>query len=211
MQRYLEFKGLGHSLSEIYKPGHKVDLLADDQRIFAWSNGGCAVTTAHSKQAFHVTSGGACEIGIAFVTPRPQGDNLSNAVLTLRYRCRGNADEAVICFKSVEGPAAPGPLISNELFTRFHDTGDREEEIQVLLPATPGLADIREVVITYRHGQKKRPLDLSITRLTFAPYEEAVEVQARREATPASAGGSVALAVPGNVPSFAPAAGHVKK
>jgi hypothetical protein len=195
MQRYLEFKGLGPSLSAIYKPGAKVDLLADDKRVFAWSNGGCTLTTERKNHEFHVTSSGACQIGIAFVTPQPHGENLSSALVTLRYRCRGTAGEAVLCFKASEGPPGPGPCIPNELFTRFRDTGEREEEIQVLLPATPGLSEIKEVVITYGH-QQNRPVDLTITRLSFAPYDETVKVQAARQRDARGAERKVVLAIP---------------
>jgi len=56
-----------------------------------------------------------------------------------------------------------------EIFAQFPDTGEREDEIQVPLPATPGLTRIKEVVITFGPDSIGRPIDLSITRLKITP------------------------------------------
>jgi hypothetical protein len=60
-------------------------------------------------------------------------------------------------------------LISTEIFCRFVDTRGRQAEIQVPLPATPGFARTKEVVITFRAVVKGRPVDLSIAGLRITP------------------------------------------
>ena len=43
------------------------------------------------------------------------------------------------------------------------------EEIQIPLPATPGLSRIKEVVITFGPETKGKPIDLTITGLKVFP------------------------------------------
>ena len=60
-------------------------------------------------------------------------------------------------------------LIPTQLFTRLAETGGREEEVRVPLPATPGLWQVKEAVITYDPGAEARPIDLSVVRFGAAP------------------------------------------
>jgi len=60
-------------------------------------------------------------------------------------------------------------LIPTQIFCHFADTGGRDHEMPIPLPATPGLTRIEEVVITFGPESQARPLDLSITHLRVAP------------------------------------------
>jgi hypothetical protein len=51
-------------------------------------------------------------------------------------------------------------------------TSGQEEQIDIPLPATPGLRTIKEVVITRGQEKDGRPIDLSITGLRFTPFRE---------------------------------------
>jgi hypothetical protein len=60
-------------------------------------------------------------------------------------------------------------IIATEIFTRLADTGGREEEIRIPLPATPGLRAIKEVVLTWGEAKKELPVDLRIIHCSVAP------------------------------------------
>jgi hypothetical protein len=60
--------------------------------------------------------------------------------------------------------------IPKELFIPLADTRGQEHEIQVPLPATPGLMRVKEVVLTSKLAAAGQSVDLSITRLAFTPY-----------------------------------------
>src|SRR3712207_8896805 len=51
---------------------------------------------------------------------------------------------------------SPGVVgtIPKEVVASFSDTGGREEVIEVPLPATPGLTQIREVVLTFERSEE---------------------------------------------------------
>jgi hypothetical protein len=97
--------------------------------------------------------------------------DLSGGLLSLRYRCAVPIDQALIALKPAGGAAAG--LISTEISCHLVDTRGQEDELQLPLPATPGLARTKEVVITFGPEMKGRPIDLSITRLHVAPIAPA--------------------------------------
>jgi hypothetical protein len=106
-------------------------------------------------------------VNVAFVPAGKVGVNLSGGVLTLRYKAAGPAAPAVIQLKP--GPQLPPGQIATEIFTRLADTGGREGEVRVQLPATPGLTEIKEVVLTHRAEAKERAIDLTVTRVAVTP------------------------------------------
>jgi hypothetical protein len=123
--------------------------------------------STREKGAFHARGGRVKQLGIALVTTRPEGVNLSGCLLRLRYRSAQAMDPVLIALKPAgTTPAGPG-VIPKEIVTRFAATGGREEEIAVPLPATPGLTNVREVVLT--HEQEAGPVDLSLTHCGFTP------------------------------------------
>ena len=83
---------------------------------------------------------------------------------------------------ALRGPVCPGqPVPRGHSITsllepengsdlvHFTHTGAREEQIEVPLPATPGLARTKEVVITFGPDSKGGPIDLSVTSLKIVP------------------------------------------
>jgi hypothetical protein len=169
MKAYLESKGLGSRLEEVFRPGEAVDLLSPPTRVFAWNAKDYPIRSAHEKSAFHVRADRLSDGGIAFVPADPNGVNLSGGLLSLRYRSSVPMPRAIITLKPVPSVPPVEKLISTEIFSRFADTAGRDGEIEIPLPATPGLARIKEVVITFGPESKGRPIDLSITRLRATP------------------------------------------
>jgi len=171
MKRYLDFKRLSGRLAEFDQPGRNTDFLAEETSVFAWADRREAIRSTRERTAFHVQGTPVQQLGIAFVLNRPDGVNLSNGALTLRYRCLGPMNSTVIAFKPAASAAAQLLWIPKELFIPLADTRGQEQEIQVPLPATPGLMRIKEVVFTSKStAAVGQSLDLSITRLAFTPY-----------------------------------------
>jgi hypothetical protein len=167
--RYLDSKGLSGRLTDIFKPGAAVDLMAGDAQVFAWAPKGQTIASTRDQGGFHIKGDRVSQVGIAFVSNRPNGVSLSGGVLSLRYRAAGPAAQTVIDLKPPGTASADSNLIPTQLFTRLADTGGREEELQIPLPATPGLTQIKEVVITYGTGAGGRPVDLTVTRFASTP------------------------------------------
>jgi hypothetical protein len=170
MKRYLDSKGLGEQLAETFKPGEKADFLSGETQVFAWADKASVIRSVRKKDVFEVKSDRVNQIGIAFVPPK--GVNLSGGLLSIRYVSSQPMVAAIVEIKPPANSSAAANLIPNELFTRFENTSGREEEIDIPLPATPGLRSIKEVVITCGQEKNGRPIDLSITGLRFTPFRE---------------------------------------
>ena len=169
MKRYLDSKNLSHRLMESYPHGDAVDLLAEGMQVFAWSDQKEGVKSNREKSAFFVKGDRAARLGIAFVTPRPEGLNLSGGAMTIRYRSAQPLNFVTITFKPANPNSSNNPaLIAKELFTRLSVTAASASELSVILPATPGLTNIKEVVITHE-PKSAQPVDLVIERLTVKP------------------------------------------
>lgn len=182
MKRYLEFKGLSPRLAELYKPGEKMDFLSGENQVFAWADKESVIKSVREQEAFHVKGDRANQMGIAFVSSRTDGVSLSGGLLSIRYRSTEPIDRAIVCFKPTGDTPAEVGLIPKEVFARFQDTNGREDEIQIPLPAMPGLTGIKEVVITTAH--EGRPVDLSITRFAFTPHADASAARAVTAVSP---------------------------
>ena len=169
MKAYLESKGLGSRLDEIFNPGDDVDLLSGGTQVFAWNGKESPIQSRREKNAFHARTDRINNAGIAFVPSSPHGANLSGGLLTLRYRSSVPIDQAIITLKPVGSSPAANGLIPTEIFCHFANTGGRDHEIPIPLPATPGLTQIKEVVITFGPESQGRPIDLSIIHLGVAP------------------------------------------
>ncbi len=169
MKRYLDSRGLGEPLAALFKAGEQVELLSDKTNVFAWADKGSAIRSTREQGAFRARGDRVNQLGIALVTTRPGGVNLSGCWLRLRYRSAQAMDPVVIALKPAGTTPAEVGVIPKEIVTRLADTGGREEEIAVPLPATPGLAKVREVVLTYEPKTGGRPVDLSLTHCGFTP------------------------------------------
>lgn len=177
MDRYLASRGLGERLATFYTPGGRADLSSDETRVFAWTDKeGPPLVSTREGGTFRVRGDRLNRIGIAYVANRPGGVNLSGGRLGLRYRSSGAMDAVLVALKPATDSPAAGEWIPKEITTHFVATNGREAEIQIPLPATPGLTRIKEIVITHEDPLRKHPVDLSITRLGFTPEVPAARI-----------------------------------
>jgi len=168
MARYLTSHGLTERLDAYFQPADQsVDLLTPEAQAFAWTAKGQTVHSTRQGTTLQVVGEGLKEFGVAFVPPGHNGVNLSGTVMTLRYRATGPAlGPALLAFKSK--PGAPDPnLIPQVVHLTLLDTQGQEAEVQVPLPATPGLYAIREVVLTQGPLGDGRSVALTVTSLRF--------------------------------------------
>ena len=140
MKRYLDWRGCSARVEEVFRAGEEVDLLSGETQVFAWNDDANSIRSTRENGAVHVRSDRLGNAGIAFVSSRSQGVNLSGGLLTLRYRSAVPMNQAIIALKPPGGASAVTGLIPTEIFSHFTHTGAREEQIEVPLPATPGLA-----------------------------------------------------------------------
>jgi hypothetical protein len=179
MNRYLGSRGLGERLDGLFKPGAEVELLSDKATVFAWADKDAVLRSTREKGAFQTRGDRVKQLGVALVTTRPEGVNLSGCLLRLRYRSAQAMDPVLIALKPAGTAPAEVGVIPKEIVTRLAATGGREAEIAVPLPATPGLTNVREVVLT--HEQKAGPVDLSLTYCGFTPIGPARAAPRRPE------------------------------
>jgi hypothetical protein len=173
MKRYLDSMGFGAKLEDVFRPGEPVELFPGENPIFAWDDKGVPIHSTRESGAFHVRSDRVSNAGIALVSTHSDGVNLSGGVLGLSYRSAKAIDQALIALKPPRGPTVAPGLIPTEISCHFADTRGREDELLVQLPATPGLAQTKELVITFGPSMKGRPIDLSITRVRVSPIAPA--------------------------------------
>jgi hypothetical protein len=168
MKRYVDHAGIGERLSEHFRPGVAADLLSAETNVFAWANKDGRLRSGRQGESFRVEGDEIRLLGVAFVAKGTETVNLSGGHLRVGYRTRGAIDPVVIQLKP-EGFRADSGLIPKEIFTRFPDTGGREQEITIPLPATVGLSRIKEVVMSHEQPMASPTLDLTVTRLGFTP------------------------------------------
>ena len=156
MTRYLDSRGLAGRRAELFAAGREVDLLADETQVFAWTDKESRQQSRREAKAFHVQSDRVKFLGVALVAASPTGINLSGGRLRIGYRCDKGMDPVTIALKPVAAPQEAAGLIPKEIFTRFAATSGREAEIEVPLPAMPGLTQVKEVVITHEPRSRRR-------------------------------------------------------
>jgi hypothetical protein len=161
MQRYLTWQGVT-SLSKI-QGGESVavDLLGGGAQWVSWSPSGDGLEGLHWRSGFRVR-GDAVQRG-AVTIKLPEETSFSNGALLIRYRAAAPVKNAVITLKGA--PVA----FENEIYARFDKT-EGEKEIRIPLPATPGLEEVLEIVLTFGDGSAA-PLDLTISRFEFVPAQ----------------------------------------
>jgi hypothetical protein len=168
MQTYLESKGLTGRLEQVFHPGPGADFLSAGTQVFAWNGKPSPMQSRRSGSAFHASTERLQDAGIAFVPGGNGGVNVSGGRLTLRYRSATALPNVLLTLKPVRGPL-PAGLIPTEVSLALDATGDREQEIQITLPATPGLAHVQELVLTFGAASQGKPLDLAVHQLRAAP------------------------------------------
>jgi hypothetical protein len=172
MKRYLDTRGCEERLEEVFQCGGELDLLSGDTQVFAWNDPAHPIRSGRKGGAFRVRADYLGNAGIAFVSNRANGVNISGGLFSLRYHSAMPMKQIVIALKPPGGASALVGLIPTEIFSHFAETRDREEEIQFSLPATAGLTEIKEVVITFGPDSNGRPIDLTITGLKITPIAD---------------------------------------
>lgn len=152
MDRYLRLKNLSGPLEELYRPGHKVNLLSIRNQVIPLAVDQSLIQFSREKGSCRFKSQSAGLCGMTFIVPEDRGISLSNGRLLIRYRSKGQVEHSFVSFKKAKGDPSPGLPISIEIVTRFHKTKGEEKEIEIVLPATPALTGIKEITLVYgRH------------------------------------------------------------
>lgn len=170
MHRYLKLKGLLGALGKLYRPGSRANLLSEGNKVKPWAVDQVPIEFKRENELcrFRTQPGGIC--GITFMVPEDSGIILSNGILRIRYRSRDRVEDALISFKRPKEDPFPTLTIPIEIFTRFKNT-KQEEDIEIVLPATPALHGIKEISFVFGKAGKGRSLDVSITGFEFIPFD----------------------------------------
>lgn len=174
MRRYLENKQLYGRLAALYQPGDSVNLLATGHPVLPWTSDERPLKLSCNEAVCRFSSELNGAGGMTFVISDGEGVSLSNGLLRIRYRSETGVNDAAISFKRARGDRLALPTIPIEIFVRFSQTPD-DQEIEILLPATPALSALSEVVLTFRGDGQPTPVDLSMTAFDFTPFEDALE------------------------------------
>jgi hypothetical protein len=167
MARYLESKGLTARLAELHKPGPAANLLSADFNVFAWGGPEDALKSSRDKDGFSVRGDGVRDVHVAMVAPNAEGINISGCTLQIRYRSAHKIDGAVVTLSRPKD--RPQPAMPNEVFLRFDGTGTYIGTIEIPLPATPGLREVKELVIRLAEPGQSIKVDLTLTEVKVAP------------------------------------------
>ena len=170
MRRYLEFKGLNDNLHAWYAPGNAVDFLSQETLIVPWTSDGGPINFSRDENSFHVEGRPLRNGRVTLTVPQAEGVNLANGELIIRYRASVPIEHAVITLARAEGGPYAEPQFPNRIFVRFNATESGEKEIHVPLPATPGLARTKGLVLALGKDNEAVVANLMITALKFVPY-----------------------------------------
>jgi hypothetical protein len=172
MRRYLEFKGLYDNLLAWYAPGNAVNFLSPETQIVPWSSDGSPINFSRDKNSFHIEGHPLRNGRVTLTVPQAEGINLANGELIIHYRASAPIEHAVITLTKAQGGPYAEPQFPNQIFVRFSATESGETEIHVLLPATPGLARTKGLVLALGKDSEAVEADLTITALKFVPYPD---------------------------------------
>jgi len=170
MRRYLGFKGLYDNLLAWYAPGSDVDFLSQEMQIVPWTSDGSLINFSRDESLFHVEGHPLRNGRVTLTVPQAEGVNLANGELIIRYRASAPIEHVVITLTKAQGGPYAEPQFPNQIFVRFSATESRAGEIHVPLPAAPGLARTKELVLALGKDNEAVAADLTITALKFVPY-----------------------------------------
>lgn len=174
MDRYLKLKNLSGPLEKLYEPGDRVDLLSARNQVIAWSVDQSPIQFKRENELCRFESHRGGVGGMTFIVPEEHGISLSNGRLLIRYRSEVQVEDSHVSFKRVKDDPFPMPPIPTEIFIRFNKTKGQEEEIEIVLPATPALTGIKEISLVYGRSGKQTPVEMSVTGFEFTPFDFAL-------------------------------------
>ena len=138
MQRYLDAHVLNASLDKLYKSGKPLNFLSD-------------AVSSNSKNELNSSNDEA----ISFEMNR--ASNLSNGRLILKYSSEVDA-KAVLSFHRAESSVYGKTEMANEIYLNLPGTGKETKSIEITLPATASLHDIKSLSFRVREGALKHQL-----------------------------------------------------
>lgn len=173
MHRYLQENNLYDQLERLYEPGDRLNFLAAGNQVIPWTSDQSRFEFSREKGTCRFASPLTGIGGMVFIVPEHGTVSLSNGTLVMRYRSETEVQEAFISLKRAEGDPLPPPTFPVEIFARFKQT-QKEEEIEIVLPATPALSGVKEIALTLGRNSKQTPVDLAITAFEFIPFDAAL-------------------------------------
>jgi hypothetical protein len=169
MARYLEAHGLMERLAEFNRPGEPVNLLADQVQWLAWTSAGDQLVPQREGSSFQIRGEKVRTGGITIVLPGEEGISLSNGSLLIRYRAAQPIRQGVITLQRAPGLPIKPIVFDNEIYTRFDVALGHENTINIPMPGTPGLHNVKEIILVYGDDDTVAPVDLTITGFEFVP------------------------------------------
>ncbi|MEI6788803.1 MAG: hypothetical protein WCL49_10030 [bacterium] len=169
MKRYLQHHGLEGKLAALYCPGEAFDFLDESVEWILWSAGGDQLIPQRNKTTFRIQGEKVRTGGLTIVVPRKEGISLSNGTLNIRYRAVKPIEKAVLTLKRAPGLLIKPMAFENEILMHFEGGLGAEKTIEIPMPGTPGLANVKELVLVYGDPQSVAPVDLTITALEYIP------------------------------------------
>jgi hypothetical protein len=145
MERYAEWKGMGGEWRRVYPQGERVDLLGAEAKAVVWSPDKGGVQGVMEEEGYRLWCAGRKTGAVTWTFPgRTDGVSPAGGQMVIRYRNDGAAVDATLSF---EDRVSGSRNVANRIALRFAETGDSGDEIRIPLPATPGLAGVREIVL----------------------------------------------------------------
>jgi hypothetical protein len=169
MKRYLEAHELMDDLKAFNEPGEAIDFLDSSVQLNAWTSAGDQLVPLRENGHFQIRGEKVRTGGITVVVPQEKGISLSNGILKIRYRAANPVEKAVITLKRAPGLPIKPMTFENEIYTRFDVAMGHENEVSIPMPGTPGLENIKELILVYGDDNIVAPVDLTITGFEFIP------------------------------------------
>lgn len=169
MQRYLAFHGLEEKLVDFNTSGEAFNFLDDSVELLAWTSAGDELVPLREKSNFQIRGEKVRTGGITVKVPQEKGISLSNGILKIRYRAADPIAKGVITLKRAPGLPIKPMVFENEIHTCFDVAMGHENTIEIPMPGTPGLENIKELILVYGDDNIVAPVDLTITSFEFIP------------------------------------------
>ncbi len=169
MKRYLAAYGLMDKLVEFNRAGDALNLLDEGVEWRAWTPDGNLLESKRNKKGVLVHGTEIRRGGITITVPHKEGVSLANGLLKIRYRAKKPVKHCLITLKRKTGLPIKPTVFKNEVHTRFDVAVEHENTIEIPMPGTPGLHNIKEIVLEFGDHHKNTPVALLITGMEFSP------------------------------------------
>lgn len=166
MRRYLESRGLVDDLEEFNAPGDSLDILARPSSVITWTPGGENLESSWKDGAFCVRGDSIPMAGITIEMPGDRTTNLSNGTFRIEYRADEPVTKARIEIERHPVKDIAPMVFKNTIHVRFPESAGK---IEIPLPGTPGLGNVKELVVLLGDGKKATPVNLTIKKWEYLP------------------------------------------